>query len=60
MVDEDRNLLPSLPQRRDEDIDHIQTIVEIFPEAAIPYRFFEVFIGGYQNPDVDLDIGFTP
>ncbi len=59
MVDKDRNLLPSLPQGRNINIDHIQPIVQILPETAIPYGFFEVSVGGNQNPHIDLYIGFT-
>jgi len=59
-VNKDGNLLLSLSQGGYKDIDHVQSIVQILPEMAIPYGFFEVFISGHQNTDIDLDIGFTP
>ena len=49
---EQRDVVPTLPQGRDGDGKHVQTVVEIFPETPFSDRFRQVSVGGGDDPDV--------
>ncbi len=52
-----RDLFRPLPEGRDHDLDDIQAVVEIFPEATCRHRLLEILVGRSQHPHVDLHGG---
>ena len=54
-LDQLRNLFTALAQRRHVDLDHLQSIVEVFAERALPHHLFEIAIGGGDDAHVDFD-----
>ncbi len=57
VLGEDGDLLGPLTQRRHHDLDHVQAIVEVLPEAAGRHRLLQVLVGGREHPHVDLHGG---
>jgi hypothetical protein len=55
VVDEERDVLAALVQRRDLDLDHAQAIVQILAEAAAGHGGLEVVVGRRDQTDVDAD-----
>ena len=53
-LDEKRNVLEPLGERRDADLDRAETVIEIFAEAAGEDFGSEVAVGGGNETDVDL------
>jgi hypothetical protein len=54
MIDESRKVLAPFTQRRHLNGDHIDTIIEIFPESTLPDGLFQVPIGGRNQAHIDL------
>src|SRR5437899_516328 len=52
---EPRNLLAPLPQRRHADLDHVEPVVEVFPELTTSHRLFEVPISRGDHARIDVD-----
>src|SRR5262249_30201646 len=55
MIDENRNLLPPLPQRWDADLDDVQAVVQVLAELMRPHGRLEVAIGRGDEPHVRTD-----
>ena len=52
----ERDVLGTLPQRRNVDGDDIDAIKEIFSEPSGLDQFLKVLIRGREDPDVDLPL----
>ena len=50
-----RNVLTSLTQRRQLDLDHFQPVIQIFSEAAVVNQCREVAMGSGNHTDIDRD-----
>src|SRR5712691_4955112 len=55
MVGEEKDVGPPLAQRRQEDAEHVEPVVQVLPEGALLHRGFQVLVGSGDQPDVDLD-----
>ncbi len=55
MLDEQRQILGALAQRRKMQRDHVQPIVEVRSKGSLAHRLFQVAIGGGDDADVDVD-----
>ena len=55
MVDERRNLLAPLAQRRQPQPDDVEAVEEVLAEPALGDQRFEVGVGRGDDADVDLD-----
>ncbi len=53
--DEERDVFFAVAQRRDEEGDDVEAVEEVFAEVAAGDLFFEVFVGGGDDADVDVD-----
>src|SRR5450759_3631337 len=54
MIDQQRDVVAPLAQRRDVDGDHVQAIVQIFLEPAVAHHLPDVPVGGGDDAHVDL------
>ena len=54
-VHQRRDILLSLPQRRNIQLEHIEPVVQILPEFSRTHQIFQIFVGGCDDPDVDGD-----
>ena len=54
MSGERKDVVGSLPQRRQVQTNTIQSMVEIRPEAAVSHGFLEVAIGRGKDAQIDL------
>src|SRR5262249_59900219 len=54
-VDEADDLFAALTQRRDADLDDIESIVEVLTELMRAHAGFEVAIGGGEGPVVGVE-----
>src|SRR5258707_1509804 len=59
VLDQNRNVIASLPQGRKRNLKDIQSKVEVFPEAAVLDLRLQVPIGRRHQSDIDLDLHFT-
>ncbi len=55
MLCQHRNIFPAFPQRRQPDGNYIETIVQILPKFSLFHQFFQIPVGGGDNPGVHLD-----
>ena len=55
IVDQDRDVLAPLAERRQADGDDLEPVVQVAAERALFDRFLEIAIGGGEDADVDLD-----
>ena len=53
--DQERDVLPALPQRRQVDVEDVEPVVEVVAELAQRHRVPEGPVGGRDHPDVHLD-----
>jgi hypothetical protein len=55
VVGQSRDVLATLPQRREFDFDDAEPVIEIFPKTTFCDRSFEIAIrrGHYANVDVE-------
>ncbi len=49
------DVVPALLQRRHVDLDHFQTVVEIFAELSAGNPFLQITVGGGHQTHIDLD-----
>src|SRR3954471_8663055 len=56
MIGEGKDVLASLPQGRDADLDDIEPVVEILAEPARADLVGQIAIGGGDQPDIHLDV----
>ena len=54
MVDQKWYIFPPVPQGQDQDRDHVQSVVKVFPELALFNRLFQVPVSGRNDPQVNL------
>ena len=52
MLDEQRNVLAAIAQRRQLDREHVQPVVEVLAQLAGPHRLGRVEVGRGDDPDV--------
>ena len=55
IVDECGDVFDPFSQRGQMQRDHVEPIVQVFPELPGFYQFFEVFVGGGNDADIDFD-----
>ena len=55
MVRQQRDILPTLAQRRQRHHRDIQPIVEILAKAALADRLGQVDVGGGNHPDIHFN-----
>src|SRR6185369_11104470 len=55
VIDEQRDVLATLAERRQHDLDDAQPIVEVLAEASGSHRRLEVVVRRRDQPDVDGD-----
>jgi hypothetical protein len=48
MIDEQRDVFLVLPERPYRDRENIQTVIQVFPEPAVPDLFLQIPVGGHQ------------
>ena len=53
--DEERDVFLAVAQRRDKKRNDVETVEEVFAEVAAGDLFFEVFVGGGDDADIDVD-----
>ena len=53
MVDEAGDFVAPFAQRRDAEADDVEAVEEVFAEASVADRVFEVGVGGGDDADVD-------
>ena len=49
------NVFPAFPQGREDDMDGVDAVVQVFAETAFPYQLFQVHVGGADKPDIHRD-----
>src|SRR5215813_2582661 len=47
-----QDVLRPFPQRRQPDLEHVEPVEEVFSESAVPHFFFEILVGGGDDPHV--------
>ena len=52
VLDEPRDILFPVPERRDRQGDHIEAKEEVFPEATGVELLLKILVGGAKNPSV--------
>ena len=57
MIDEERNILAALTQRRDGQVDDVQPVEQVLPERALHDHVAQVAIGRRDDPHVDAPDG---
>ena len=55
MMKQQWNIFKTSPQGRDFQTNHIQTIIEIFPERTRFRCLKQIYFGGGNHPDVQRD-----
>ena len=48
-----RNIVLTIAQRGQQDRHHVESVVEVLAETALPHHFGQVAVGGGDQPDVD-------
>ncbi len=54
-LDQQRDVFPAFPERRQIHWNNVQTVEEILPESLFPYHLVEVGTGSRDDPYIDLD-----
>jgi len=60
MVGEERDVRPSVPERRDEDREDVQAVIEILAKRPFRHGGVEIPVRGGDQPNVDGDRRDTP
>src|SRR3546814_20314169 len=55
MLDQRRNILAPVGQRRDRDRDHVEPVIQIFAETTLGDFLGQIARGGGNDADIDLD-----
>ena len=55
VADEQRNVLPAFPQRRNPDWKDVQPVVQVRTEFPLGDHLFEIAVGGGDQPKVDAN-----
>ena len=55
MLDEQRDVLPAVAKRRDDEREHVQPVIEVLAEGMRGHRRQQVLVGGRHDADVRLD-----
>ena len=56
VLDEDRDVFPPFPQRRDLERDDLEAVIEVLPESAAFHPLMEVAVGGCDETEVDRNL----
>ena len=56
MIDQQGNVAGPKPKRREADRDHIQSVIEIFPERPVGHGFFKILVCRSDDPHIHLHI----
>src|SRR5437868_13301949 len=54
MIDQQRNVLHAVAQRRQIHADYIEPIIKVLAEPAFLYELLQIDIGGSNNANIDL------
>ena len=60
VLHQQRYVLASVPQRREQNGDDVQPVKQILPEPPVADQLRQIGVGGRNNPDVDLDRAGVP
>src|SRR5205807_6042009 len=60
VLHEERNVVAPLLERRERDLEDVETEEEVFAEAARLDLFLEVAVGGADHANVDVDLALAP
>src|SRR5208283_1316405 len=60
VIHQERQIAIAFTQRRDEDRNHIDAVIEILPEPSLFDHLFQVVIGGGDQPEINLLCRATP
>jgi hypothetical protein len=60
MVRQCRDVTGKFPQGGDANMEEMQPVVEVFPEAVLPDELFQGMEGGRNEPDIHLAAGVAP
>src|SRR5690606_17914791 len=55
VLDQERDVALALAQRRQAHLDHVEPVVEVLAEAALPDLLQQIAVGRRDQPYVDLD-----
>ena len=59
IVQQEAGYLPSVPERRQVDRDHVQAVVQILPERALRNLGLKVLVACGDDMHINLDVGGT-
>ena len=59
IVDQQRDIPLALPQRRHLELDHVETVVEVFAKPAGRHLLLQIAVGGAENARIHLE-GLLP
>ena len=54
MSGESGNVVASIAQRRQRDLDHVQAVIEVLPEATLLDPRLQIFVCGADDPNIQL------
>src|SRR2546428_5829903 len=55
MLDQQRDILPTLTQRRQIDRDHVNTVIKVLAKAMVSDRLLKIFVGRSYQTDIYLN-----
>src|SRR6185503_14016628 len=55
VLDEQRNVLAALAQRRQMNVDDVEAVVEVLAERALDHQILEILMRGRDHARIDLD-----
>ena len=58
--DQQRDVLPALPERGEVNGDHVQAVEEVLPERAVAHGGLQVFVGGRDEAHLHLHVLGVP
>ena len=56
IIDKERDIFRSFPERGKLDRHHVQPVKEVFPKFLLAHLFFQVLVGGRHDPDIHGDV----
>ena len=51
-----QDILPAIPQRRDDEAEQAQPVMQVVSELAVGHRLAKVAVAGGDDPNVDVDL----
>ena len=52
----ERDILTTLPHRRQPDPNDVESVIQILPEASLAYPGIKVLVGRRNHPDIRPDL----